>query len=149
MKRHYAFLCCLALSLTLLSAGCKKKVKPLSERIAKAWTAEAVKHNTTSVYMRGGSANTVPGYSAFRLNLTAASNAVTYTEWDNNTFAGTWELQGDSKLILRGLTPQPTGTGGVIEFTIVSIDDTKLVIKNVNPSKKTGDTINEYTLTNP
>jgi hypothetical protein len=149
MKRNYAFLCCLAMSLIFFSAGCKKKVKPLSERIAKAWTAEAVKHNTTSVYVRGGSGNSVPGYSNFRLNLTGASNAVTYTEWDNKTFAGTWELQGDSKLILKGLNPEPSGTGGTVEFNIISIDDSKLVIKNVNPSKKTGDTINEYTLTNP
>ncbi|TDE12556.1 hypothetical protein E0F88_22520 [Dyadobacter psychrotolerans] len=137
------------LALALITAGCKKKVAPLSERIAKAWTAESVKHNTTTVYTRGGSTNTVPGYSAFRLTLTAASNAVTYTEFDGTSFTGVWELDGESKLILKNLTPQPTGSGGTLEFSIVSVDDAKLVIKRLTASKKTGDSINEYTLSNP
>ena len=149
MKKSYSLLCCMILALAMVTAGCKKKVAPLSERIAKAWTAESVKHNTTAVYTRGGSTNTVPGYSAFRLTLTAASNAVTYTEFDGMTFTGTWALEGESKLILKNLTPQPTGSGGTLEFSIISIDDAKLVIKRLTASKKTGDSINEYTLSNP
>ena len=149
MKKSYSILCCMILALALITAGCKKKVAPLSERIAKAWTAESVKHNTTTVYTRGGSTNTVPGYSAFRLTLTAASNAVTYTEFDGTSFTGVWALDGESKLILKNLTPQPTGSGGTLEFSIVSIDDAKLVIKRLTASKKTGDSINEYTLSNP
>jgi len=137
--------------LALVNAGCKKKVKPVSERIAKAWTAESVKEGTVVVYTRGGSSNTRPGYSDFRLTLTTASgvNTATYKEFDGNTFTGTWALEGSSKLILSSLTPAPTGSGGTLEFSITSIDDAKLVIKRLTASKKTGDTINEYTLTNP
>jgi hypothetical protein len=140
-------LCCLVLVVTLITAGCKKKVKPLSERIAKSWTAESVKHNATVVYTRGGSSNSVPGYSSWRLNLSAGT--ATYSEFDGNTFTGTWELEGESKLILKNLTPQPSGSGGIMEFSIISIDDAKLVIKNLKGNKKTGDTLNEYTLSTP
>ncbi len=129
--------------------ACKKKVEPVSERIAKAWTAEIVNHDNVVVYSRGGSSNTWPGYSSFRLTLTSASgsNKVSYTEWNGDKFEGEWELQGDSKLILKNLVPQPTASSGTIEFTITSLDDNKLVLTRTDASKKTGDTINSYTLT--
>ena len=151
MKKSYALFCCTLLVMTLLATGCKKKVKPVSERIAKAWTAESVKHGPTVVYTRGGSANTVAAYSAFRLTLNDASGAktVSYTEFDGSTFSGNWDLDGDSKLILKELTPPPTGSGGTVEFTITSLDDAKLVLTRLKASPKTGGTINEYTLTNP
>lgn len=151
MKKSYSLIWCLMLVLALVSAGCKSKVKPLSERIAKAWTAESVKEGTVVVYTRGASGNTRPGYADFRLTLTSASgvNTATYKEFDGNTFTGKWALEGETKLILSDLSPAPTNTGGKVEFSIVSIDDSKLVIKNLAASKKTGDTINEYTLTNP
>ncbi|CAG5009263.1 hypothetical protein DYBT9275_04457 [Dyadobacter sp. CECT 9275] len=151
MRKSYAVIWCAVLSITLLASGCKKKVKPLSERIAKTWTAESVDHATTVVYTRGGSANSWPGYSDFRLILTTASgvNSATLTEWNKDSFTGTWELEGDTKLILKNLVPVPTGTSGTIEFTINSIDDSKLVITRLSTSKKTGDTINKYTLSNP
>lgn len=153
MKKNYSLLWCMMLALALITAGCgKTKVKPVSERIAKAWTAESVKHNTTVVYTRGGSSNTTPGYSSFRLNLTTAAgvNSVTYTEFEGTTFTGTWSLTGDTKLTLSNLGPvAPTDSGGTLEFTIVSIDDAKLVLRRLTASKKTGGTTNEYTLTNP
>ena len=151
MKKSYSLIWCLMLVLALVTVGCKKDAKPLSERIAKAWTAESVKEGTVVVYTRGGSNNTRPGYSGFRLTLstTAGVNTASYTEFDGNTFTGTWSLDGSSKLILSGLTPAPTGSGGTLEFSITSIEDAKLVIKRLTASKKTGDTINEYTLTNP
>jgi hypothetical protein len=147
MKKNYSLLWSLLVILALVSAGCKKKVKPLSERIAKAWTAESVKEGSTTVYTRGAASNVQPGYSGWKLNLTTAN--ASYTERDASTFSGSWELEGDSKLILKGLNPEPTGSGGIMEFTIVSIDDAKLVLRNVKASPKTGNTINEYTLTNP
>ena len=101
------------------------------------------------VYARGGSANSWPGYAEFRLNLTTASgvNKVMYTEWNGDKFEGEWELQGDSKLILKNLVPPPTASNGTIEFNITSLDDNKLVLTRTSASKKTGDTINSYTLT--
>jgi len=151
MKKNYALFWCTILTLTLIASGCKEKVKPVSERIAKAWTAESVKHGPTVVYTRGGSTNAVPAYSAFRLTLADASGSktVNYTEFDGKTFTGKWDLDGDSKLILSELTPPPTGSGGKIEFTITSLEDTKLVLTRLTTSPKTGGTVNEYTLSNP
>lgn len=149
MKKSYAAIWCFALAATLLISGCKDKTKPLSERIAKAWKAETVNHDNTTVYTVGASSNLVPGYSNYKLTLSVESgvNKAVNVEFNNDSFSGTWELEGDSKLILKNLTPQPTGTGGTIQFTINSIDDNKLVITRLDPSKKTGDTINKYTLT--
>ncbi|WP_031528532.1 hypothetical protein [Dyadobacter crusticola] len=151
MKKSYSLIWCIALIVTLINAGCKEKVKPASERIAKAWTAESVKHGSAVAYTRGGSNNSVPGYSGFRLTLTNASGAMTatLTDYDGVTFNGNWALEGDTKLILKDLVPQPTGTGGTIEFTINTLEDSKLVLTRLKGSSKTGGTINEYTLTNP
>lgn len=126
-------------------AACKKK-PPLSERIAKSWIAEAVKHDNVQVYVSGGGDNAVPGYSSYSLRLNA-DKTVTLTEFDGNSFTGEWELRGETGLILRNLGPEePTGSGGVLEFTIKSIDDNLLVLSRVSPSVKTGNTVNEYTL---
>ncbi|KQS25367.1 hypothetical protein [Dyadobacter sp. Leaf189] len=151
MKKSYSLIWCIALIVTLINAGCKEKVKPASERIAKAWTAESVKHGSAVAYTRGGSNNSVPGYSAFRLTLTNSSGSMTatLTDWDGFTTNGTWALDGNTKLILKDLVPQPTGTGGTIEFTINTLEDSKLVLTRLKGSSKTGGTINEYTLTNP
>jgi hypothetical protein len=151
MKKSYSLFWCTILIFSLVVAGCKEKVKPVSERIAKAWTAESVKHGSTVVYARGGSNNQSPAYSGFRLTLTnnGGTMTATLTDIDGTTSNGTWALEGDTKLILRGLTPEPTGTGGVIEFTINSLEDAKLVLTRLKGSPKTGGTINEYTLSNP
>ena len=152
MKKGYSQLLCIMLLLTLMAAGCgKDKVKPLSERIAKAWTAQSVKEGTAVVYTRGGSSNTRPAYADFRLTLTNTSGAqtATYKEFDGNTFTGTWALEGESVLVLSGLTPAPTGSGGSLKFTITSINDTQLVLTRLTASPKTGNTTNEYTLSNP
>lgn len=151
MKKSYAILWCTILVLAVAATGCKEKVKPVSERIAKAWTAESVKHGSTVVYTRGGSSNTTPAYSAFRLTLnnTSGTKTATYTEFDGNTFTGSWDVENDTKLVLNGLTPAPTGSGGKIEFTITSIEDSRLVLTRLTTSPKTGGSINEYTLTNP
>jgi hypothetical protein len=138
--------------LTLVATGCKKKVKPVSERIAKAWTAESVKHGGTFVYTRGGSGNTTPAYSGFRLTLPMLRCVLKQylsLDVDGTTFTGNWDLEGDTKLILKNLTPPPTGSGGTMEFTINSLDDAKVVLTRLKASPKTGGTINEYTLTNP
>nr|MBZ1357635.1 hypothetical protein [Dyadobacter fermentans] len=137
--------------LGLLAAGCKKKVAPVSERIAKAWTAESVKHGATVVYTRGGSGNIEAAYSGFRLTLTntGGTKTVSLTDVDGKTFTGNWDLEGDTKLVLTNLTPQPTGSGGKLEFTISGLEDSRVVLTRLTASPKTGNTINEYTLTNP
>ncbi len=134
-----------ACSFFLFSCG-KEKAVPLSEKIKKNWVANTVKEGTAIVYTKGAASNTKPGYSSFQLRLLAAPSA-TLVEFDGNTFSGQYELSGETKLILKNLSPAPTGTGGTIEFSIDSITDTQLVLTRLTPSQKTGGTTNTYTLT--
>lgn len=148
MKKIQPVIWSLFVAIGLLTVGCKKDPPPLTERIAKAWSASTVREGSTVVYTKGGASNTKPGYSNFRLTLNS-SGAATYTEFDGNTFTGQWELNGDSKLILKNLNPQPTGTNGTIEFDITSFDDSMMTLTRTTSSVKTGNTINQYTLSNP
>lgn len=148
MKKGSAILLSLTLVLAVWTSGCKSKVKSISEKLSKTWTAESVKEGAAVVFSRGGASNTRPGYTDFRLTLVAGGKA-NYVEFDKNSFSGDWELTGDTKLTLKNLSPAPTGSGGIIEFTITSIDDSKLVLTRVTASTKTGGTVNVYTLTNP
>jgi hypothetical protein len=152
MKKTYlsAFFCLLVLA--TLFAGCKKKttVVPVADKIAKAWTARKVDENSTTVYTKGGANNVRPGYSNFRLDLSSKPNA-TLVDWDGNRFTGTYTVPSDTRLVLSGLTPQPTGTSGTIEFNISGLNDagTEVTLTRTAASQKTGGTINIYTLTNP
>jgi hypothetical protein len=139
----------LFLSLGLFSlsiTSCQEKVKPVSERIAKVWTPTSVKEGATVVYTKGGTGNIRAGYSNFSLNLSSSPSA-TLKEFDNNSFSGQFEAT-DTKLTLKSLSPQPTGTGGTIEYTIISINNegTELKLTRTTPSQKTNGTTNEYTL---
>ena len=127
-------------------SSCKESVVPVSEKIKKTWTANIVKEGSTTVYNKTvASQTTKPAYASFTLNLLIAPS-VTFKDFDGNTFTGQYELVGDTKLVLKNLTPVPTGTGGTIEFTINSITDTALDITRVTASQKTGGTINSYNL---
>jgi hypothetical protein len=139
----------LFLSLGLFSlsvTSCKEKIPPVSERIAKVWTPTSVKEGATVVYTKGGTGNIRAGYSNFSLNLSTAPSA-NLKEFDNTSFSGQYDVT-DVKLTLKSLSPQPTGTGGTIEFTIVSINNegTELKLARTSASQKTGGTTNEYTL---
>ena len=140
-----AFLSIVALFIVL--TGCKKPVPPVSERIAKVWTASKVDENKVTVYTRGGTAN-VRNYVPFKLDLSKAPT-VQYTEYDGNTFVGKYSLPSDTRLVLTDLTPSPTGANGTIEFTINSLDDNTLSLSRTTASQKTGGTTNDYSLTNP
>ncbi|MFN4146200.1 MAG: hypothetical protein ACK4GN_10285 [Runella sp.] len=148
MKRIYFLLAVVGV---LSVSGCKKKPKPLSEVIGRAWSAQLIKHGSATVFTKGAANNAVPGYANYRLDLSSPT-AVSYREFDGNTFTGQWEVQetatGNS-LILRNLTPQPTGTNGTIQFTINTFSETELVITRTTASQKTGGTINNYTLVSP
>lgn len=129
----------------LAVSSCKDKTVPVSEKIKKTWTANIVKEGSATVYTKGAASNTKPSYQNFSLNLLIAPS-VTLKDFDGNTFTGQYELVGDTKLVLKNLTPVPTGTGGTIEFTINSITDTALDITRTTASQKTGNTINTYNL---
>ncbi|WP_019988204.1 hypothetical protein [Rudanella lutea] len=147
-KTSLSALFCLLAFVTLLTGCGKPKTAPVSERIAKAWTARKVDENSTTVFTAGGANNVRPGYTNFRLDLSQSPN-VTLVEFDGNRFSGQWEVQGDNRLILKNLTPQPTGTNGTIEFTITNLGDTEVVLTRTTASQKTGGTVNVYTLKNP
>ncbi|MPR34707.1 hypothetical protein [Salmonirosea aquatica] len=148
MKKFQPVIWSLVMAIGLLTVGCKKDPPPLSERIAKSWSASTVREGSTVVYTVGGASNAKPGYANFKLVFNS-SGSVTYTEFDGSTFTGQWELNGDNKLILKNLNPQPTGTNGTIEFDITSFDDTMMTLTRTTSSVKTGNTINQYTLSNP
>lgn len=137
------------ITLFSLLTGCKpKKVAPVSERIAKVWTAQKVDENSATVYTRGATAN-VRNYASFRLDLSKPP-AVTYTEFDGNTFTGQYSVPSDNRLVLTGLTPSPTGvTNGTVEFTISDLTDNSVKLTRTTASQKTGNTTNAYTLSNP
>ncbi|GAB3539575.1 hypothetical protein [Spirosoma fluminis] len=141
-----AFLSVITL-ISLLTSCNGDKTPPVSERIAKVWTARVVDENTQTVYTRGGTAN-VRNYTNFKLDLSSAPTA-SYTEFDGNTFRGQYSVPSDDRLVLTNLTPVPTGTNGTIEFTINSISDTELKLTRTTTSQKTGGTTNVYTLSNP
>lgn len=134
-----------ACSFLIFSCG-KDKTVPVSEKIKKNWIANTVKEGSAIVYTKGAASNTKPGYSNFQLKLLTSPSA-TLVEFDGNSFTGQYELVGDTKLVLKNLSPAPTGTGGTIEFTIDSINDTQLILTRTTPSQKTGGTTNTYTLT--
>jgi len=149
MKKTYLSALFCLLALTTLFVGCKRTpVVPVSDKISKAWTARKVDENSTTVYTKGNATNVRPGYSNFRLDLSSKTSA-TYVEWDGNRFTGTWSVPTDTKLVLSGLTPQPTGSNGTIEFTITNLSDSEVVLTRTAASQKTGGTVNVYTLTNP
>lgn len=130
----------------LLVVGCKPKVTPLSERIVKSWTVALVKEGSSVVFTQGTTSNTQPGYTNFKLELQSGGTVV-FIDFDGTRFTGQWELQGDTKLILKNLTPQPTGTSGTIEFTISDFADASMTLTRATANAKTGGTVNVYQMT--
>lgn len=147
MKKSIYFLLYPFLFALALVTSCRNPtVAPFTERLAKVWVANIVKHGSTTVYSKGG-VSTVTGYTSFRLSLGSSASA-NLTELDNNTFIGQWEVSPDEKtLTLKNLSPQPTGTNGTILYSIISVDDTKLNLVRTVVSQKTGGTVNDYSLT--
>lgn len=137
------------LTIACVLMGCpSSSTPPLSERIAKAWTARIVTENGTTAYTRGGTTNTRPTYSSFKLDLSSAPT-VRYTASDGNTYVGQYSVQDNpQQLTLTNLQPSLTG-GNTITFTISSISDTELVLARTSGDPKTGNSNNVYTLSNP
>jgi hypothetical protein len=152
MKKISTFLgAVLVVALVMQLSGCKQTPKPLSEIIGRAWVPQTVNHGTNLVYTKGAATNPTPGYSNWRLDLTSPTS-VTYREFDGNSFSGQWEVQETgtgNKLILKNLTPQPTGTNGTVEFVINSSSETEFTITRTTSSQKTGGTVNKYALVTP
>jgi len=123
--------------------GCKPKVAPMSERIVKNWTVTLAREGSTVVFTQGAAGNTRPGYTNFKIELQSGGVCV-FVDFDGTRFTGQWEVQNDNKLILKNLTPAPTGTSGTIEFTISDFTDTSMTLTRTTANTKTGGTINVY-----
>ncbi len=120
-----------------------------SDRIAKIWNPGSVKEDGFAVFANSAATNTKPGYTKFKLDLSSKSS-VKITEYDGNTFTGVWSISPDEKtLTLSNLTPEPSGTGGIISFDINELTASILRITRNTLNKKTGATKTEYQLTNP
>jgi hypothetical protein len=138
------------LALTLFS--CKKStstptptVISVTEKITKTWIANQVTEGSSVVFSKTGSSTIKAGYSKFKLDLSSKSS-VTLTEFDGNSFIGTWEIIGDKTLILKSLNPQPTDTNGSIEYTISEASTTVLKLTRTTTSSKTGGVSVAYVL---
>jgi hypothetical protein len=120
-----------------------------SDKIAKIWNAGSVKEDGNPVFATGGSSNTKPGYTKFKIDLSSKSS-VKITEYDGNTFTGIWSISADEKtLTLSNLNPEPTGTGGTISYDINELTASILKITRNTLNRKTGANKTEYQLTNP
>lgn len=130
---------------TLQITGCKKKSDPKSpaELIQRNWSAKEVKESGTKVFDAGMSTNVV-NYSKFKLDFLNATD-VRLTELDGSVSTGKWSLNS-STLSLTQLVPEPTSTGGKIEFSSVSVTETELKITRVGTNAKTGQSNTEYVL---
>lgn len=149
MRKTSVIVLLLATVLVGILAGCKKESPPpVSELIAKNWTASKVEENSVTVYNRSSTTANIRDYSKFRLNLSSPPTA-NYTDWDGIQSTGKYSVPTDQRLVITDMTPQLTGTNGTIEFTINSIDENNLKITRTAASPKTGNTINVYTLTSP
>lgn len=130
---------------TLQIIGCKSKNDPKSpvELIQKSWSAKEVKENGNKVFDANMSTNTA-NYSKFRLDFLNATD-VRLTELDGTPFTGKWALNG-STLSLTQLTPEPTSTGGKIDYSNVSVTETELKMTRTGTNPKTGLSNTEYVL---
>lgn len=137
----------LALAVALLmtnACNTKETSVPLSDQIRKVWSVQTATENGTLVYTKGTS-NPIRSYASYRLDLSNPPTA-TLTEVDGNTFTGQYSLQNDNRLILMNLNPQPTGTGGRLEYVLGAVTDNSMELSQSSTNLKTGSTQNVYRL---
>ncbi len=139
----------LALALLLIASACGSKdtAVPVADNVKKVWAAQTVQENSTLVFTRGAVGNS-RNYASYRLDLSNPPSA-SLTDLDGVPLSGQYELPSDTRLILKNLNPQPSGTNGTIEFTINSVSNSQLNLTRTTTSQKTGGTTNQYLLTNP
>lgn len=136
----------ICLFLLILVTACKKDGPGIEEKIRKVYTAKTVSHDGLTVYTQGGSSNLNPEYASFRLDLSTAGK-VSLKEVTAETFSGIYTVT-EQTLSLSDLSPQPTGSGGNLSYSITSIDEDgkNLVLTATKGNPKTGNTVNVYTL---
>lgn len=121
--------------------------------VKKVWTVSSAQWDGVTKYDKAGTANVVQGYSQFKLDLSTAGS-VTLTEFDGKIFTGTYTVATDGlSLTLNGLTSAegaPTGTGGIIAYTILSTPTaTGLSLQQTTAYVKASSAIVKLALVNP
>lgn len=158
MRKSFLYLPIL-FAFMLVITSCGKTVTPeptATENLTKTWTVSIAKEAGTQVYQKGGTTNTAPGYSGYRLGLAAASVA-TLTAVDGTTFTGNWALSSDNKTLtltnlknLSGATPTGSNPAGTIVYNITStITATTVTLETASPDLKAGSKIVNLQLVNP
>ncbi|MCD8539187.1 MAG: hypothetical protein LRY55_05065 [Leadbetterella sp.] len=134
------------ISLILCMACDSEEPKTVTELIQNRWSVSLVTEDGVLVYSKESSNNIKNTYERFELVI-GTDGSVSITELDGHRSTGVWEVSGDEKtLTLKDLFPAPSDTGGVIHYTIDSVDENTLVIIRISKNPKTGGTINVYTL---
>ncbi|WP_080058167.1 hypothetical protein [Spirosoma aerolatum] len=113
----------------------------------KRWKAFRVEEAGVLVYQEGKADNLFPGYRNYELQFTGSR--IKLTEFTKETFEGDWSItqQGSRVyLILQNLTPIPTETQGELEYEVYQFDDSQMTLVATKTNRKTGNTINTYTL---
>lgn len=137
----------LLLALVTLTDCQPKPVTPITDLLSKIWMAQTVKENDVLVYTKGANSNVKPGYTNFRLDLSQPGKVI-LKDIDGRQLVGTWTVSTDNKrLILDNLNPKPTNTGGIIEYYILPTPDGQsLNLERTAESRKTGNSVNQYSL---
>jgi hypothetical protein len=158
MRKSFLYLPIL-FAFMLVAISCGKTATPeptATENLTKTWTVSIAKEAGTQVYQKGGTTNTVPGYSGYRLGLATAS-AATLSAVDGTTFTGTWALSSDNKTLTlsnlknsSGATPTGSNPAGTIVYNITStITATTVTLETASPDLKAGSKIVNLQLVNP
>lgn len=134
------------ISLIMCMACDSEEPKTVTELIQNRWSVSLATEDGVLVYSKGASNNIKNTYERFELVI-GTGGSVSITELDGHRSTGVWEISGDEKtLTLKDLFPAPSDTGGVINYTIESVDENTLVIIRISKNPKTGGTTNVYTL---
>ncbi len=111
------------------------------------WKVIQVKENDLVVYSTNGP-SLYPAYADFKFNLLNDDRKVIYRDIIGAEFTGNWGINPEkTKLMINNLEPLLYGAQTELIFDIISMTENLLVLKNTTTNPKTGDTINEYTLT--
>jgi hypothetical protein len=149
MKRSQTYLAQLVgIVLLSLLIGCQPKpVVSLADQLGRVWQAQTVREGDVLVYSLGGSSNTKPGYTNFRLDL-SQPGIVKLKDIDGRILTGTWTVSTDNqRLILADLNPRPTNTNGTIEYYLAEVPtNASLKLERTAESRKTGNSLNQYGL---
>jgi len=156
MRKSFLYLPILFVLILAVISCSKTAVDPTpTDNLTKSWSVSIAQEGGTIVYQKGGSSNTVPGYSGYRLSLAAASIA-TLTAVDGNTFTGTWALSSDNKTLtltnLNNAGQAPTGynPAGTIVYNILStITATTVTLETAQKDPKAGGKTVNLQLVNP